>query len=106
MSVWNSNIKTSKISSNICLGYITKRNVRIERHCEHLVKRNVVFSLWSSKVSIEEKEAIAQKMLATPRSTIFPGKPLQPVVTTESRLRDFVGNELFLLFEVGTTKLN
>ena len=36
-------------------------------------------------------------MIQTPRTFIYPGKLMQPVVT---KLRDFVGNESLLLYEV------
>ena len=86
------------MSYNHRFGYMTRKNIQIEGHRKKLVERNNFQFIVN-----EEKETITQKILQTPRSINYPGKPMQSVVTTEAKLRDFVGNESLLHYEVLTT---
>lgn len=66
----------------------------------YLSERQFILGLWSKKVSDAEKVEMAEVLKSLQKSPKLPGKPHLPSIRKSLSLKDYVGKESFLLFEV------
>ena len=72
----------------------------MERQCWSLQQRHIVFFLFSSFLSDDEKAAVAAALCGQPNEEIEPGKPEDPLLTPGKSLKDFVGPQSWHLFNI------
>lgn len=72
----------------------------LERHLWYLTQELCIFAIFSKKISNEERQQIAKKLISTPKPKKFnPGRPVFPKLNQRTKLVDFVGPESWFLFE-------
>ena len=82
---------------------------KLQNHTWYLTRANVIFALFSHRVSADAKTAMAAALAPhlenwedeSTRPLILPGKPQLPMIKPGATLADFIGEESFLLFNVG-----
>ena len=67
----------------------------------YLTQELSVLSLFDSGIEITERREIAQALLSFPRPQSFlPGQPIFPHISSESKIRDFIGSRSWLIFNL------
>ena len=70
-------------------------------HLWYLTPTTVLFSLFSKKISVEDKSRIASRLLTMPRNApIKFGKPVFPTLKVNTQLWDLVSSESWQFFDI------
>ena len=73
--------------------------IRSSFHLWYLTKELVVFALFDTEDSNQERKLMAEKLLSFPRPLDFePGKPYFPDISDDPALHQFIGQKSWLLF--------
>ena len=74
---------------------------KLDDHLWYLSKRFVVLGIFSDKISVHEKQAMATALLRCKRKDIaFPAELLLPVISESTQLKDLVGRDSWQLFNL------